>query len=53
MMAETPSSAGDGTETPGTGVETLEVESMIIVALFLLYDIHFRDCLSLLHAIIQ
>ena len=36
-----------------TGVETSEVESVMIVVPVSSNDIHFSDCSSLLHAIIQ
>ena len=37
----------------GTGVETSEVDSVMIVVPVFFNDIHFSDCSSLLHAIIQ
>ena len=46
VMAQRPSPLG-------TGVETLEVESVMIVSLYSSNDIRFSDCSSLLHAIIQ
>ena len=53
MMVQRPSSAGDDIETfsfAGTGVETSEVESVMVLSLNSSNDIHF---LSLVHAIIQ
>ena len=46
VMAQRPSPLG-------TNVETLEVESVILLSLYSSNDIHFSDCSSLLHAIIQ
>ena len=49
------SSAGDGTETLSFRYwcGDLEVESVMIVVLYSSDDIHFSDCSSLLHVIIQ
>ena len=46
VMAQRPSPLG-------TNVETSEVESVILLSLYSSNDIHFSDCSSLLHAIIQ
>ena len=46
VMAQRPSPLG-------TNVETSEVESVILLSLYSSNDIHFSDCLYLLHAIIQ
>ena len=46
VMAQRPSPLG-------TNVETSEVENVILLSLYSSNDIHFSDCSSLLHAIIQ
>ena len=46
VMAQRPSPLG-------TNVETSEVESVILLSLYSSNYIHFSDCSSLLHAIIQ
>ena len=46
VMAQRPSPLG-------TNVETSEVGSVILLSLYSSNDIHFSDCSSLLHAIIQ